>query len=227
MADNPKGPYTVKGVIMDQSPAPVIITQTMKDRNIKPTGAWTNQCSLVEYQGQWIMFYHDKDLSPEDGNRRSVRADYITFNDDGTINKVTTTLRGVGICDARRHIQVDRYSAVGKTGAAGAFLDEANRDLGWKIILSEKDAFVQYDRVDFGKTALKTVKVRANSSTGGIVEIRTDKPDGPLLAKIEIPKDADFRELTAKLATPPTGLHNLVVTQPGEGTVEIDWVSFD
>jgi hypothetical protein len=211
---------------MDQLLPPVILTKAMKERNTKPQAAWTNQCSLVEYQGQWIMFYHDKDLSPEDGNRRSVRADYITFNEDGTINKVTPTPRGVGICDARRHIQVDRYSAVSKTGAADEFLDESNRAQGWKVILSEKDAFVQYDRVEFGKTPLKNIKMRASSPTGGTVKVRIDQPDGPVVAEAEIPK-GEFRDISSTLGTSPTGLHNLVVTQAGEGSVEIDWVAFE
>ena len=226
MADIAKGPYTVKGVIMDQLLPPVILTKAMKERNTRPQAAWTNQCSLVEYQGQWIMFYHDKDLSPEDGNRRSVRADYITFNEDGTINKVTPTLRGVGICDAKRHIQVDRYSAVSKTGAADEFLDESNRGQGWKVILSEKDAFVQYDRVEFGKAPLKTIRLRASSPTGGAVKVRTDRQDGPAIADVQIPQSG-FREISTPLATPPTGLHNLVITQTGEGLVEIDWVAFE
>ena len=153
MADNPVGPYTYKGIIMDQS----------------ASKCWTNQCSLVEYKGQWLIFYHDDDLSPKDNARRSVHADYVTFNDDGTINKVTPTFRGVGICDAKRHIQVDRYSAISKTGAADAFLDDNKKSDGWKVTLSDKDAFVQYDRVDFGKSSLKSVRVRANSSDGGMI----------------------------------------------------------
>jgi beta-xylosidase len=208
-ADNPVGPYTFKGIIMDQL----------------ASKCWTNQCSLVEYQGQWILFYHDKDLSPNDGSRRSVRADYTTFNDDGTINKVTPTLRGVGICDAKRQIQIDRYSDVSKTGTAVTYLNAGKTSEGWKIALSDKDAFVQYDRVQFGKTPLKSVKVRANSAAGATVEIRLDKPDGPLLAKVEIPATADWKEISANLTTVPSDLHNLVVTLPEAKKVEIDWVS--
>jgi hypothetical protein len=226
-ADNPKGPYTYKGVIMDQLQPPTILTQAMKAPNTRLQACWTNQCSLVEYKGQWILFYHDKDLSPEDGNRRCVHADYLTFNDDGTINKVSPTLRGVGICDAKRHIQIDRYSAISKTGAADAFLDESNRGLGWKVALTEKDAFVQYDRVDFGKAPLKSVKVRANSTTGTTIEIRTDKPDGLVIAKVQIPQGAEFKEVSASLTISPTDLHHLVVTLPEKNTVEIDWVTFE
>jgi beta-xylosidase len=209
MADFPMGPYTMKGVIMDKNP-----------------GCWTDHHSLVEYQGQWYLFYHYKDLSPRDDARRSARADYLAFNDDGTIQKVIPTLRGVGICDAKRQIQIDRYSAISQQGVAVSFLDPTNTFAGWKVALTEKDAFVQYDRVEFGKSPLKSVKVRAQSATGGTIEIRLDKSDGPVIAKVEIPATADWKENSAALTTVPSGLRNLVVTLPEKNNVEIDWVSF-
>ena len=210
MADNPLGPYTMKGVIMDQN-----------------ARCWTIHHSIVEYQGQWYLFYHDNDLSLRDDARRSARADYLTFNDDGTIQKVMPTLRGVGICDARRKIQIDRYSAASKEGVADSYLDPANTFAGWKVALTEKDAFVQYDRVDFGKAALKSVKVRAQSATGGAIEIRLDKNDGSVLAKVEIPAGPEWKEITAALKASPSDLHNLVVTMPEKNDLQMDWVSFE
>ena len=210
MADNPMGPYTMKGVIMDQN-----------------ASCWTIHHSIVEYQGQWYLFYHDNDLSKRDDARRSARADYLAFNDDGTIQKVLPTLRGVGICDAKRKIQIDRYSAASKEGVSVSYLNANNTFDGWKVALSEKDAFVQYDRVEFGKTALKSVKARAQSSTGGTVEVRLDKADGPVIAKIEISKTEEWKEISATLSSAPVGLHNLVVTMPEKNNVEIDWVSFE
>jgi hypothetical protein len=211
MADSPKGPYTMKGVIMDKH----------------TSGCWTNHHSLVQYKGQWYLFYHDNELAPRDGSRRSARADYLTFNEDGTIPKVIPTLRGVGICDAKRHVQIDRYSAVSKEGTAVSFLNSAKTSEGWKIALTKKDAFVRYDRVEFGKAPLKGVKVRAQSSSGATIEIRLDKADGTLLAKVEIPKVDEWKEISAPLATTPSDLHNLVVSLPEDKGVEIDWVSFE
>ncbi len=42
IGDNPMGPFKVTGVIMDET----------------PMGTWTNHHSLVEYDGQWYLFYH-------------------------------------------------------------------------------------------------------------------------------------------------------------------------
>jgi len=92
-AGSPMGPYQWKGVIMDQS----------------ESGCWTNHQSIVEYKGQWYLFYHDKDLSPDFDKNRSIKADYLYFNEDGTIQKVIPTHRGVGISSALKEINIDRY----------------------------------------------------------------------------------------------------------------------
>ena len=162
MGKSPMGPFTVTGVIMDQT----------------PSGCWTNHHSIVQYNDQWYLFYHDKDLSPGFDKNRSVHADYLFFNPDGTIQKVIPTLRGVGFAPARNKIQIDRYSAVSKQGTSLAFLDDADRQQGWKITLSQRKAWVRYNRVDFGDSTFGSVRVRALSSTGGSIEIRLDRTDG-------------------------------------------------
>jgi hypothetical protein len=222
ISDNPLGPFkappnasapatTTAGIIMDQS----------------PSGIWTNHHSLVEYQGQWILFYHDRDLSPDFDKNRSIRADYLTFNDDGSINKVIPTLRGIGIADATKNLQIDRYSAIsGKDAVTVSFLDTNKKFDGWKVTLKDKDAWVQYDRVDFSKSTVKSVNVRSQSSTGGTIEIHLDKPDGPLLAKVDIEKGTDWKVIPTNLTTTPTGTHNLVITQSVKNEVDIDWLSF-
>jgi hypothetical protein len=210
MADNPMGPYTMKGVIMDQN-----------------ASCWTIHHSLVEYKGQWYLFYHDNDLSKRDDARRSARADYVTFNEDGTIQKVIPTLRGVGICDAKRKIQIDRYSAASKESATVSYLNTNKPTEGWKVAFTDKGATVQYDRVEFGAVPLKTVKVRVQSATGGILEIRVDKSDSPVLAKVKIPVSAEWQEIPVNLTSAPTGIHNLIVSTPETNNVEVDWVSFE
>jgi beta-xylosidase len=81
ISDNPMGPFKFAGVIMDES----------------PTGCWTNHQSIVNFRNQWYLFYHHNDLSPKFDKNRSIRADSLFFNEDGTIRKVSPTLRGVGI----------------------------------------------------------------------------------------------------------------------------------
>jgi len=211
MGKSPVGPFEVTGVIMDES----------------PSGCWTNHHSVLEYKGQWYLFYHDKDLSPAFDKARSIRADVLSFNDDGTIKKVVPTLRGIGVADAKSKLQIDRYSAISSEGASVSLLDDANTHEGWKVALTEKDAWVQYNSVDFGNGNLGSVKVRAASPAGGVIEIHLDKADGPLLAKVEIGKNADWNVIASKLASAPSGIHDLVTVLGDKGQVELDWVGFE
>lgn len=208
---SPMGPFKQAGVIMDES----------------ASGCWTNHQSIVEYKGQWYLFYHDKDLSPDFDKNRSIRADKLFFNADGTIQKVIPTLRGVGIADAKSQLQIDRYSAISKEGVAVSFLDAKNKFGGWKVALEGKDAWVRFDAVDFGKKAPKTVNAKALSSTGGRLEVHLDTADGPLLAKVEVGTEPDWKVVKSKLAKGTTGVHNLVVALRGAGKVELDWISFE
>ena len=210
-ADNPIGPFKYAGVIMDES----------------PTGCWTNQQSIVEYKGQWYLFYHHNDLSPEFDKNRSIRADSLFFNEDGTIKKVIPTLRGIGITDAKSKIQIDRYSVISKEGVLLSFLDQLNKYEGWEIILEDKNAWVQYNSVDFGNKNFKLVNVKAASATGGSIDIRLDKVDGFLLAQVEVGKATDWDVINSKLVNVPSGVHNLFVTLNEGGDVELDWISFE
>jgi hypothetical protein len=210
MGDSPLGPFELKGAIMDQS----------------PTGCWTNHHSIIEYKGQWYLFYHHNDYSPNFDKNRSIRIDLLSFESDGTIRKVVPTLRGVGLTDARREIQLDRYSRLSNTGAGIGFLNEANTFEGWKTILSDNGAWVQYDRVDFGNKKPVAVKARTSSAAGGKLQILTGGPNGTVVAEITVPQSAQWMETSVSLADAPTGVHDLVVHLEGKSRVEIDWLSF-
>ena len=88
MSDSILGPYEFKGEILDK------------------VNSGTNHHSIVEYKGQWYLFYHNSDLAHEKipaGSeerkyiewRRSVCVEYLEYNDDGTIRKVMQTKKGV------------------------------------------------------------------------------------------------------------------------------------
>jgi len=211
ISTNAMGPFNWVGIITDTN----------------ASGCWTEHHSIVEYKGQWYLFYHDNQLSPGFDKNRSVRVDYLNFNDDGTIQKVIPTLRGVGNVDAKSEIQIDRYSAISKEGVAVSFLEPTNTFAGWKISLNGANTWIQFDRVDFGKHELKSVNVRSASATGGSIEIRIDQADGPLLAQVEIGKTADWQIVKATLQSIPTGVHNLFVIQHENNQVDLDWVNFE
>lgn len=208
---SPLGPFTVKGVIMDES----------------PTGCWTNHHSLVQVKNQWYLFYHHNDLSPKFDKSRSVRIDSLSFAADGSINKVTPTLRGVGLTDARQKIQLDRYSRLSPSGAAIAFLDTANTFRGWKTAFSSPSGWVQYNGVAFGSQKLRTVTLRGASAAGATVQIRLDNAQGPVIAEVAVPKGGAWQDVKVPLTAFKPGTHALYASLKRGAGVEIDWVRFE
>jgi len=210
MGDSPMGPFEFKGIIMDEL----------------PTGCWTNHHSLVEYEGQWYLFYHHNDYSPEFDKNRSARIDSLHFNPDGTIQKVIPTLRGVGVTDARKEIQLDRYSRLSDSGASIDYLHPANKFEGWKTLLTKEGAWVQYNRVDFGNDAVRKVIARASSGAGGTLQVRLKGANGPVIAEIKVPKSNKWAEIETSVRTIETGIHDLYVSLKGNNKVEVDWIRF-
>ena len=208
---SPLGPFKVTGVIMDES----------------PNGCWTNHHSVIQFKGQWYLFYHNNDLSPKFDKNRSVRIDSLSFNQDGTIKKVIPTLRGVGNTMATSKIQPDRYSSLSTSGASVGFLDDADAFQGWKTTLSEPKAFVSYNNVDFGKKKLKKVVLQSKSSAGGTIEIRTDKADGPVLTTVTVAPGTKWNTAEAPLLKFLSGTHNIFITYTKGSPVEIDWLTFE
>lgn len=211
IGDNPLGPFEMKGVIMDES----------------PTGCWTNHHSIIQYEDQWYLFYHHNDLSPDFDKNRSVRIDSLFFNEDGTIQKVIPTLRGVGITDASQKIQIDRYSHISDVGASIAFNDTANTFEGWKTILDKDNAWIQYNSVDFGKSDYQSMNLKAVSKNGSFVQLRLDNNEGPLIAEVEIPASDDWSNIKATLTRSISGIQNIVVVLKNNNQAEIDWISFE
>ncbi len=210
MGKSPLGPFKVTGVIMNESPA----------------GCWTNHHSIIEFNDQWYLFYHHNDYSPHFDKNRSVCIDSLFFNDDGTIRKVTPSLRGVGITRASQKIEIDRYSSISSKGASIAFLDSLNTFEGWKAILDGQNAWIQYNAVYFENEIFKKVQVKVTSQTGGIVQIRLDKPDGILISEIQIPVTAEWNISESDIASIQPGIHNLVVVLKDNNPVDIDWIRF-
>ena len=218
MSDNPLGPYQYMGKIMEQS----------------PTGCWTNHHSLVEFQGEWYLFYHHNDYSPNFDKLRSARADKVTFNADGTINQVTPTLRGVGITDAHSRIQVDRYSEISAEGVSMDFVyegkDTLHRFEGWQLTLEGPRAYAIYNDVNFDeakKGAAPMVFTARVKSAEGAVLVVSDAKTKAVLATLDVPKSEQFVVAAAKVAKRPRGTVNLKVQSKDGRQLSVDWVSFD
>ena len=219
MSKSPLGPWDFKGIIMAEH----------------DNHCWTNHHSIMEYKGQWYIFYHRNHYSPSMDKRRSACIEKIGFNADGTIREVKQTLRGVGINKATERSDVDRYTQASE-GVTTSYVDTTNYFRGWTATLPKKGSWLRYADVDFGciTDGYLVVGARAYANTEFCIREKTAK--GKVLARIKmtvLSEQGPFRRdmsgqwltLTAPLEYTPKGVTDLCITCEGE-PVSIDWVQF-
>ncbi len=221
MSKSPMGPYEYKGLIMAE----------------QPNGCWTNHHSIVNYKGQWYLFYHHNYFSPRDDKRRSACIEKLYFNADGTIQEVHQTMRGVGINQATEKIEIDRYSAA-SSDVKTALIDTVNTFRGFEATLPERGSWLRYADVDFtgvNSNAYLIVNVKASGNSEFCIREKTAK--GRVIARIPmtvITQMGQFRRdqsgqwltQTVSLEYVPKGVTDLVVTCEGDASISVNWVQF-
>ena len=232
MSKNPMGPYEYKGLIMAE----------------QPNGCWTNHHSIINFKGQWYLFYHHNYYSPSDDKRRSACIEKLFFNPDGTIQEVKQTIRGVGVNKATEKIEIDRYSSA-SADVTDALIDTVNTFRGYQATLPAKGSWLQYNDVDFsvindGYMIMNVMAsddtelcVREKSAKGKVIariKLAVRPPEPPTGAAAQNPMMGRYRRdlrnqwLTqaVNLEYKPTGVTDLVVTNEGDGALSVDWVQF-
>ena len=220
MSKNPMGPYEYKGLIMAE----------------QPNGCWTNHHSIINYKGQWYLFYHHNYFSPNDDKRRSACIEKLEFNPDGTIKEVKQTMRGVGINKATEKIEIDRYSAA-SSDVTEQLIDTVNTFRGFEATLPNKGSWLQYNDVDFSPItdAYLIVNAKAAGNTEFCVREKTAK--GKVIARITmnvITQMGQFRRdqsnqwltQTVNLEYVPKGVTDLDITCEGDAAVSVNWIQF-
>ena len=206
MSKSPEGPYTFKGIFMDE----------WADK------CWTNHHSIVQYRGQWYLFYHHNDYSPSFDKCRSVRIDSLNFRPDGTIVKVKPTLRGVGITDARRHIEIDRCSSTSPTGARAVLLDSLQPFRGWALRLN-RQGWARYNRVAF-RPGLCRLTLRARAQNPSTVAVTVGNQ---CVARLSIAPSDTFSEQTVTIKPVAAATNDIKVQLEKGSNVDVDWLSFE
>ena len=225
MSKNPMGPYEYKGLIMPEH----------------ENGCWTNHHSIVNYKGQWYLFYHQNAFSPRDDKRRSVQIDKLYFNPDGTIQEVKKTMRGVGINQATERIEIDRYSEA-SSDVTTQLIDTVNTFRSYEAALPAKGSWIKYKDINFDCLTDGYVLVSAKAAGNTKFFIREKDANGKILAEIDMTvkpetpagMPAMFRRdfsnqwltQTAALNYTPKGVSDLVITCEGDAGISVDWIQF-
>jgi hypothetical protein len=202
------GPYRYGGVIIDNDHSDPAV--------------WNNHGSIVEYKGQWYVFYHRS--THNSVMMRKACVEPITFNPDGSIPEVEMTSQGAGPpLKATTRIEAERACLLYGRLRIQAFASD-EEEIGE---ISDGD-FAAFKYVDFGR-GVESVKIRVRPGRcPGKIELRLGNSWSPRIATVNIPtgEDDTWRTTTAEVAD-VSGVQALWLRFTGEGPAAIDWIRFE
>ncbi len=111
-------------------------------------------------------------------------------------------------------------------GIAVSFLDDANPHAGWKTTFSGAKSWVRFNEVDFGRGGQKSIEVRAKATATAHSRSAWTSKTVRCSAVSKVGEGTDWKIASAAAKKIPAGVHDLIVTQVGAESVEVDWVSF-
>ncbi len=179
-AKSPLGPFKYGGVIVDNDGC---------DPN-----SWNNHGSIVEFKGQWYVFYHRTTNGVV--NARKTCVEPIFFNADGSISEVEMTSQGAGKpLDAFSQIEAERACLLAGRVRIESFswdqfnpLNPANNDQLGQI--ENKDRAV-YKYINFGNGATSVTVRVAPGAKPGKIQFKLDNSWGAPVGTLDVPGGGD------------------------------------
>ena len=231
MSDSPTGPWEWKGYIMQP---------TQRDRGNHP--------GICDYKGHSYVFGQNYDLMHldtfEHHERRSVSAQEITYNADGTIQEIPYWLDQEPM---KQLHWLNPYSRVeAETMAWGYGLKSAKMGIPNTGIVADmpestgkKNMYIydlndgEYIRlrgVDFGEKGARQFAITAAAAGTATVTLRLDNNKGEVIGTAVIKNTGsveNYKAFTAKVKN-ATGVHDLYLCfDKTQGDVRLDWWKFN
>ncbi len=212
-SNNPLGPWTYQGIFL------------------KPTGCDTSHGSVVEFKGQWYLFYHNQKISGQ-GTLRSVCADILNFNEDGTIQMVEQTAEGLKAVSEppKPNPSRKKYGAEAGVLGGGAVLGTKPGDSGEQVInnLHLEGAYCEFGGVDGGSGGRSVITMHyANGSQLSKLNLMVNGEDYSLLNAVSTwgwQKYTGTVSFTVKLSA---GTDNTIRLTGGSGGINLDYITVE
>lgn len=206
MATSPLGPYTYKGVIIDNAGC---------DPEV-----WNNHGSVVRYKRKWYILYHRATHGCV--AMRKACIERIRFNRDGTINEVEMTTQGTGKpLDCMKSIDAARACRMSGHVRIERMMDDPEREVLSQI--QDSDSAV-WKYIRFRRRA-GHVSIRVRSDSESCITLCSDKKDGGEIARIDVPAGKDWQLITVP-ARVPKGVHALWASFERKGKADSDNAAF-
>ena len=230
MSDSPTGPWEWKGYIMKP---------TQRDRGNHP--------GICDYKGHSYVFGQNYDLMHletfQHHERRSVSAQEMTYNTDGTIQEIPYWLDqqpmkqlcwlnpyqrveaetmnwGFGLKSAKMGIE--------NTGVVKDMPESTGKKNMYIFDLNDGE-YIRLRGVDFGTKGAKQFVITAAAMGTATVTLHLDSQDGPVVGTTVIKATGSvdkYRSFSAKVKN-ATGIHDLYLCfSQTQGDVRLDWWQF-
>ena len=212
MSDSPEGPWEYKGMIMEA---------TEKTRGNHP--------GIIQYKGKSYAFGHSYDILKSKTStfyeRRSVDADEMKYNEDGTIQTIP-------YWNDKGPEPIENLNPFHRTEAETIAWSEGvktnkTQDKIYVTAIEDGD-YMMVQGADFKNGATK-FKIFAQPVSGGTIEIRLDGAEGQLIGSSKIEKEAGntYKLYTSNMEKVP-GVHDIYfVFKGGDGELfNLDYWEF-
>lgn len=210
-----------------------------------------NHTSVIEFNGEWYLFYHRGDVNHGSKHRRSACFEKLSFREDGTIEPVVYTLdpdveptiaenykpnsfsyddtnsEPPPVGSIRREAEdfMDRYGVAIENQA------DYGKSMGLTYI-SDGD-WSCYDKITFGNNVASEVPFRVRVSTpheGGRIELRVDELDGKVIGTIPIEATGGWEQFET-FSTTLTGLAGYRVVYlrykgDSDDLMKVNWIEW-
>ncbi len=230
MSDSPTGPWTEKGYIM---------RPTERDRGNHP--------GICDFKGHSYVFGQNYDLMHLETfvhhERRSVSAQEITYNADGTIQEIPYWLdqqpmKQLKWLNPYRRVEAETMNwgfglksakmGIPNTGVVKDMPASTGKKNMYIFDINDGE-YIRLRGVDFAQGA-KQFAVTAAALGGCTITLRLDKPNGSIVGTVDV-KDTGslekYREFTAKVKN-AAGVHDLYICfGKTTGDVRLDWWMFE
>ena len=230
MSDSPTGPWEWKGYIMQP---------TQRDRGNHP--------GICDFKGHSYVFGQNYDLMHLETfvhhERRSVSAQEITYNADGTIQEIPywldqepmkqlhwlnpyqrveaeTMAWGFGLKSAKMGIE--------NTGVVADMPTSTGKKNMYIFDINDGE-YIKLRGVDFGEKGAKQFNITAASTGSVTIDLRLDSNNGPIVGSVTISQTGSvekYRTFSGKVKN-ATGVHDLYICfDKSNGDTHLDYWQF-
>ncbi|MET0467046.1 MAG: glycoside hydrolase family 43 protein [Chitinophagaceae bacterium] len=228
MSTSPTGPWQYKGMIMDGDP--------------RSSG---NHPGIIDYKGNSYVFGFNyqigKKTMSKHYERRSICLEKLTYNADGTIQKLpfwsATGVKQLASLDPFNKVEAETIAF--SEGVKTASATEWERNIPWNrgkkiadrmfVTSINHGDYIKVQGADLS-TGASSVEMSIAALYGGKIEVHIDKIDGPLIATVNVGTSGEgdvFKTISAPVRS-VKGVHDIYFVFKGEKDLfYFDWWKFN